>query len=210
MAKELDLTFAPVASAYQYNRIYRSQIYLGVLRNLANAVARKPLLMAQRLRHPIKSLAQDIAGISQAISIREVCRLFSSFCDSNNRSYDVVVILRPDVVILRRVSISEGPAEDVRCNNYGDRCGDFRWVLPATLAPNFTNLYSSIFRHSRIHEPHVWIRDYFDYLGIPYSQDEIRAGHDEEVLRKTKESGVSFARLKSFGLEIEEYDSYPG
>jgi hypothetical protein len=27
MAKELDLTFAPVASAYEDNRIYRSQIY---------------------------------------------------------------------------------------------------------------------------------------------------------------------------------------
>jgi esterase/lipase superfamily enzyme len=54
MAKKLALTFTLVSSKYEENRIFRSQIYLGVLRNLANAVVRKPLLVAQRLGHPIK------------------------------------------------------------------------------------------------------------------------------------------------------------
>jgi hypothetical protein len=67
-----------------------------------------------------------------------------------------------------------------------------------------------IFRHSQIRESHIRIRYCFDYLGIPHSQDEIRAGHVKEVPRKTKESGVSFARLRAFGLSKKKYDSYPG
>lgn len=210
MAKALDETFAPVKSKYVENSTFRKTIFLGVLKSRINALVKSPRFAVRALRHPFRSLAQDVSGISQAISIREVCRLFTSFCEAQNRSYDLVVILRPDVVILGKVTLGDMMAGAVRCNNYGDRCGDFRWVLPPTLVPKFTDLFSSIFSLRRVHEPHLWIRDYFDHIGVHYYQDEIRAGQDEEVLRKTRGNGVSFSKLMPFGLTRKEYDSYPG
>jgi hypothetical protein len=154
------------------------------------------------------SLAQDFSGISQSLSISKAVDLLKSQGSMNPTEYDLVILCRPDVILLEPLDLGNYSPEAITCNGYGDRQGDFRWVFGTKFMEYFIRLPAH-FKGRGIHQPHVWIRDYFDSNGLPYKMDEVKAGLGEEVLRKTRGNGIAFSDLEKYGLSHAEYIRYP-
>lgn len=154
------------------------------------------------------NLARDFSGISQAISISKIAKMGQKYIRESQISFDLFIIVRPDVVLLKPLTLDNIPDSAVLCNHYLDSQGDFRWMAHPKYLDVFARLFKAILL-GQIHKPHVWIRDYFKSLGIEYLSDSHKAGIDEEVLRKTKGSKISFSILEEYGLELDEYEKYP-
>jgi hypothetical protein len=162
-------------------------------------------IQGQRLKG---NIARDFSGISQAISISKIAKMGQKYIRESKISFDLFIIVRPDVVLLKPLPLENLPESAVICNDYLDSQGDFRWIAP----PNYLHVFAGLFKSillGQIHKPHVWIRDYFKSLGIDYLSDSHKAGIDEEVLRKTKGSGIPFPKLQEYGLELDEFEKYP-
>lgn len=200
--------YRPQAHQYIQNSDYRPRIWRLVIRNIANSLLYKPTLFIKKARNPIASLAQDFSGISQAFSISGGADLLASQCAAFGTEFDLVILARPDVVILEPIKLSDYRPDVVTCNAYKDRQGDFRWVFPPRFLGKFKDL-PEYFRDRGVHQPHTWIRDYFDSNGVAYEMDRVLAGQGEEVLRKTRGNGIPFSALEGFGLRESEYFAYP-
>lgn len=196
------------AQQFENNSQYRLQIWSLVLRGLVNALFFNFPVFRKKVANLKATLAQDFSGISQSISISKAGELLRTHNLARDSDYDLVILCRPDVVLLEPIYLENYDPKSITCNAYKDRQGDFRWVFGSQFLQHFVALPDH-FKHRGIHQPHTWIRDYFDAKGLPYSMDGIRAGTGEEVLRKTRGNGISFAQLEKYGLSRTEYDRYP-
>jgi hypothetical protein len=193
---------------FESNAKFRARIWYLVFRNFLNALFFDQAAFGRKMFNIKASLAQDFSGISQSISIAKSVSLLDGEPTCGNSEYDLVVLIRPDVVLLEHIDLDAYSSMDITCNAYKNRQGDFRWVFGTQFLGHFQNLPLH-FRHRGVHQPHSWIRDYFDSKGVPYKMDSIRAGTGEEVLRKTRGNGIVFAELKKFGLSESEFNRYP-
>lgn len=193
---------------FEANSKYRSAIWYLVMRNFINALVFDIAAFLRKVGNVKAALAQDFSGVSQSISIAKAVALVEGELSSGNSDYDLVVLVRPDVILLEEVDLDNYDPMATTCNAYKDRQGDFRWVLGAQFLVHFRNLPDH-FRQRGVHQPHSWIRDYFDSKRLPYKMDLIRAGIGEEVLRKTRGNGIAFTELEKFGLLESEFTRYP-
>lgn len=154
------------------------------------------------------TLSQDFSGISQTISLTKASRMAEKWIKTRDDEIVKVIFIRPDVVLLKDIRLVDYDKDTVYCNNYMGNYGDFRWILDPQFLPKFSNLFSALVR-GQIHEPHKWIARYFESQGVAYKADYLMAGVDEEVLRKTRSSGIPFSRLEFTGLSFFEYSRYP-
>jgi hypothetical protein len=195
-------------STFETNAGHRTKIWYLVLRSWINALVYDIEAFRKKVANLKASLAQDFSGISQSISIAKATKLVEDELAVNNAGYDLVALIRPDVVLLEQVDLDSYDPTNVTCNSFKDRQGDFRWVFGSQYLVDFQSLPDH-FRHRGVHQPHTWIRDYFDSKGLPYEMDLIQAGSGEEVLRKTRANGIAFAELEKFGLLESEFNRYP-
>lgn len=220
---ELTAIYRPLASSFEWNTDYRSYLDSLVLRSQRNArIARffrwnSPANLISRLAvrlrgtakidYPaIESFDESFAGISSTLAISKVISLFEANGDFGR--YSQIVIVRPDVLLLRDINLSSYSAEYVYCNNFAERLGDFHWVLSPRNLKYFRRLIRSL-RYGNYYQLHKWVRDYFDkWAPNIYLADEIRAGVDEEVLRKIKSSGIPLESVEKFGITSAQYDKY--
>lgn len=193
---------------FESNDKYRAKIWYLVMRNLINAFAFDLAAFRKKIKNIKASLAQDFSGISQSFSISKAVALLDVEPSGDKPEYDLVVLVRPDVVLLEQVDLRSYEPGNITCNAYKDRQGDFRWVFGTKFLRHFQGLPDH-FRRRGVHQPHSWIRDYFDSMGLPYTMDLIRAGSGEEVLRKTRGNGIAFSELEEFGLSESEFNRYP-
>lgn len=208
LRERFEALYKPAFELYEENRRFRSKILGLVLRSWSNALFQRHMAGINRIRSSWRAtLAQDYAGISQAIALSRVARLAISQTKTGD-TYDIVVILRPDVILLKDIDLGSYDSTQITCNGYLDMCGDFRWILSFRNLSFFANLERSFWSEGRVHIPHSWIRDHARIQNISYSQDDIRAGIDEEVLRKTRMNGIEFRTLKRYGLALDEYEAY--
>jgi uncharacterized protein YfdQ (DUF2303 family) len=124
----------------------------------------------------------------------------------------MVIIYRPDILLVKKMDLDMYDSGLVYCNNYADREGDFRWVLSPRNCEPFSTLLSSIELKSNHYKLHEWIRDWFDdYLidgkRVTYVSDHIIAGVHEEVLRKIATSGISLSEATQYGVSQEDYNA---
>lgn len=195
-------------SQFETNSKYRTKIWYLVLRSWINALIYDMAAFRKKVGNLKASLAQDFSGISQSISIAKAAKLVEDELTVGNAGYDLVALIRPDVVLLEQVFLDSYDPRNVTCNSFKDRQGDFRWVFGAQYLVDFRSLPGH-FRQRGVHQPHTWIRDYFVSKGLPYEMDLIQAGVGEEVLRKTRGNGIAFAELEKFGLSESEFNRYP-
>lgn len=196
------------AQQFEGNGRYRAQIWTLVLRNLVNALLFNFPLFKKKMANLKATLAQDFSGISQSLSISKAMELLKSNDLVKQIQYDLVILCRPDVIVLEPIDLENYSPEVITCNGYKDRQGDFRWIFGTQFLEHFISLPTH-FKGRGIHQPHVWIRDYFDSKGLPYKMDKVQAGLGEEVLRKTRGNGIAFSDLEKYGLSKSEYSRYP-
>jgi hypothetical protein len=211
IAEQLDDTWRPLASCHESNRIFWPEISFltreSMLNYLMKALAAKDLDFFNFRR----TKRETFAGISQALAISRALDLFERTVNTND--YKLVVLYRADVMLLCPINLDDFNEEFVYVNRYGDREGDFRWVLSPQSVSHFSGLVSSIRVSKNYHQQHKWIRDWFDFSQTtsrktPYISDNILAGRDEEVVRKLKTSGIPYSSVEKFGLTLTEYERY--
>lgn len=206
LASSLNDLYKPLASSYEQNSIYSP-----ILERLTKVSLRnEPKKLLHLLQRPLKSdslhYLKTYAGISQALAIRKAVQLFEN--TSNPNDYDLVILARPDVVLLNPMNLSEYSSHSVYVNQYEELKGDFHWVFNPRYLGLFSSLIDSI-DEGGYHLEHLWIRNFIrKFYGENYVEDKLKAGRDEEVLRKVKSSMIPLDKLKKFGVTQQQYDSY--
>lgn len=204
LSERLDALYEPKASIYESNMEFES--LLNHLTGLSIRNQRASGDLDRLLGREEGLFAETYAGISQALALKKAIGLLES--QSTPEKYDLIILARPDVVLLKPLQLSRYWRNAIYVNRYAKSMGDFRWVFRPEKRFVFSNLFDTI-EGGNYHKLHHWIRDYIrDTSREKYIQDKVVAGKDEEVLRKTKHSGIPMSVLREFGVTESEYDTY--
>lgn len=104
--------------------------------------------------------------------------------EDSQLNYDLVIIYRPDILLLKDINLKNYDSQKIYVNRFLDCQGDFHFIMNITNAKIFKNLYNSL-DNGNCHETHFWIKNYVTkFMNRLLIEDEIVAGIDQEVLRK--------------------------
>jgi hypothetical protein len=204
--------YSPIRIVGEVNQIYEKDI-----------LERVELSIKSRIRSKIKSrianffglykrdsldIAGDFAGISQSLAIKKSIELTLESEDKAEK-YDAFFLYRPDLLLLKDLYFHKYSLEEITCNFMGNDQGDFHFFVPRKYVENFSNLYNSPY-YGNFHDVHHWIKRYVkEFMGVKFISDDIRAGHDQEVLRKIRTSGIPFERAAEYGLDVSDWERLP-
>jgi len=152
-------------------------------------------------------LEKNSSGVSQALSLKLAAEIALE-AEDRNHPFDAVLFYRPDLVLLKPMKFDSYSRNSITCNNFMDRMGDFHFFVPRKLLDSFSGLFDSI-EDGNYHEVHMWIKRYLEeFRHLDLVQDNIKAGIDQEVIRKARKT-MEFATLYKFGLSAAEWAEYP-
>lgn len=149
---------------------------------------------------------------SQALSQKKVCNMAERYCNSNNFKYDIIILYRLDLLLTKNMVLENYDLNSITCNNWADYMGDFHFVMNYENMLKFAKLYDE-FCPTLQPIVHQCSKNYVrKYLNIPYVQDNINAGRDQEVVRKAinllENDNIDLHLLQSYGISYEEIISY--
>ncbi len=204
--------YSPVKIVGEINQIYEKDILDRVeasIKSRINSKIKSRLVnfLGMYKRSSI-DLAGDFAGISQSLAIKKSIELA---LESENKSdkYDAFFLYRPDLLLLKDLNFQKYSLEQITCNFMGNDQGDFHFFVPRKFVENFSDLYDSPYA-GNFHDVHHWIKRYVkQYMGVKFGSDNVRAGYDQEVLRKIRSSGITFERAAEYGLDISDWLRLP-
>lgn len=220
---QIEEIYQPVATLYENNLKFSdliTELSFVSQKNAENFTAPKSIVsfgnLAKALRlsnllnvpnhDVVENFNETYAGISSALAIQKSIELFEA--NSSQDDYKVAVLYRPDVVLVQPIKLQNYDLSKIYCNKFAERMGDFHWITSPRNLSYFKEIVPSI-EKGNFYKLHKWIRDYFDSnTNVEYVSDDLTAGKDEEVLRKTKTSGISFEQLIEFGVTQDQYSRY--
>jgi hypothetical protein len=104
--------------------------------------------------------------------------------ENNQSEYDLVMIYRPDILLLKDINFKNYDPQKIYVNAHADSQGDFHFIMNVFNAKEFKNLYNSL-DQGNAHRVHFWIKNYVNnFMHQQLLEDGIIAGCDQEVLRK--------------------------
>lgn len=125
-------------------------------------------------------IPEDFGGISKSLSMKKSIILMESY----SKDYDLVIIYRPDILLLKDMIVEKYHPDNIYVNAFIEQRGDFHFVMSYDNAKEFKNLYDSLDK-GNFHHTHSWIKNYvLHFMNKNLIEDDIRAGIDQEVLRK--------------------------
>ena len=150
--------------------------------------------------------------VSQNLSMKKVCEMTEQYCVENNFKYDLVLIYRLDLILLTDIVFDNYDLNSITCNNMTPLQGEFHFVMNFDNMIKFGKLYDN-FSSSLPPVVHRATRQYVEQvLKIPYKEDNIVAGKDQEVVRKALNFVInnhsSFEEIEKYGITREEILSY--
>lgn len=126
---------------------------------------------------------------SQALAIKRVIQLKEEYERRNSFEYDIVIIYRPDLILLKDLIIDHYDLNKIYCNNFSwpeESCGDLHFVMSNGNSRAFKGLYDSAFR-GNIPKTHLWTKNYIiNFMGKEISMDGIIQGRDQQIARPEK------------------------
>ena len=150
--------------------------------------------------------------VSQVLSLKKVCEMASKYCTEKNFKYDLVLVYRLDLLLIEDLIFEDYDLNCITCNNWADLKGDFHFVMSYENMLKFGKMYDHF---SNRFQPiaHQYAKQYVtDILKLPYVQDNIAAGKDQEVVRKAmifvEYFNRTFDELEKYGITREEIISY--
>jgi hypothetical protein len=150
----------------------------------------------KKIREP-----QEFTGISHALSIKKSIEL----SESQNEKYDLVILFRPDLILLKDMDLSVYDPNQIYVNGHTppDPVGDFHFVMGPKIASEFKNLYDGVEKGNPC-KHHFWMKNYVNnFMHRPLVDDAIIAGTHEEVLRK-----INIIMIKGKGITLEKFLEY--
>lgn len=186
LKEQLESLYKPKLSLFENNDLYKKQILSKI--DLSNS--------------DISCYGQ----ISQCLSIKNGCKLIEDYQKKSNINYDLIIIYRPDLLLWKDMILEEYDAQEINVNNYHDCIGDFHFIMNYENMLLFKNVYDNVqFLDCR---PHNIFKPYINnILKKNISMDSIRAGIDQEVIRKIK--NINFIlNIEEYGLTYQEIESY--
>lgn len=186
LKEKLENLYRPKLSLFENNDLYEKQIISKI--NMSNS--------------DISSYGQ----ISQCLSIKNGCELIEEYSKKLNIKYDLIIIYRPDLLLMKNMILDEYDEEKITVNNYADCIGDFHFIMNYENMILFKNIYDNVqFFDCR---PHNIFKPYINnILKKNIYMDSIRAGIDQEVIRKIKNIHFNL-NLEEYGLTFQEIDGY--
>ncbi len=170
----------PIGYNFPNYRRYKLGILIRTILSYINLL-RSDGISAIKSKMRLNIFRREFAGISQALSIKLGLSLIP---EHKLKSYDLIVLLRPDVLLKKQIFLSDYNASKITLNNSGNLRGDFRFIFSPDFVSGFLGLYNSVF-FGNFHSLHSWIPKYLVSLyGDVVVEDNIVAGVDEEVMRK--------------------------
>ena len=150
--------------------------------------------------------------VSMMLSMKKVCDMTVKYCTDKNFKYDLVLVYRLDLLLIKDMIFEDYDLNAITCNNWAGLKGDFHFVMNYENMLKFSKMYdcfSSSFRPIA----HQYAKQYVcDILKLPYKEDNIAAGKDQEVVRKAmifvQYFDRSFEELEKYGITREEILSY--
>jgi hypothetical protein len=153
------------------------------------------------------------SNLSQLLSIKIGCELVEQYINKTNKTYDMFIIYRPDLLLWKNMYLNKYDLSKIYCNNNaGSNTGDFHFVMGYNNFLKFKNIYHAVSADLKpIH--HKIIPDYMntqkDTILVP---DEIRAGFHQEVIRKLNslksKTPYLVNILSEYGLTEAQINSY--
>lgn len=150
--------------------------------------------------------------VSQVLSLKKGCEMVKKHCEKNNFKYDLVLIYRLDLLLIEDMIFDDYDLKSITCNNWADLKGDFHFVMSYENMIKFGQMYDH-FSNSFRPIAHQYAKQYVqEILKVPYVQDNIAAGKDQEVVRKAiifvQNFNRTFDELEKYGITKEEILSY--
>jgi len=180
---ELIAVLQPANWCFPNAKRYRFGILIRVFASYVNQIKKNDFRHLSEKMNKI-SFQREYAGISQALSIRLALNLIKKESENN---YEVIILLRPDVLLFRDIKIDKFNKAKITLNNSGKFRGDFRFVFPPAYLEGFRRLYNATL-HGSVHKVHFWISRYLQQTyGNVLEEDYVIAGKDEEVARKIQD-----------------------
>ena len=148
----------------------------------------------------------DFGGVSQALAIKKAINLI-------DENYDLIIIYRPDVILLKDINLNLYDKNKIYCNAHEDANGDFHFIMNQDNANIFKNLIDSI-SLGNFHKPHFWIKNYvIKYMNSNIYNDDIIPGLHQEVLRKVVDTTLSIHKVdinvfSNYGINLSELKKY--
>ena len=141
LSKRLDALYEPRASIYESNMEFESLLNHVTGLSIRNQRASGDLDRLLRGREQ-GLFAETYAGISQALALKKAIGLLESH--STPEKYDLIILARPDVVLLKPIKLSRYWRKAIYVNKYSKSMGDFRWVFRPEKRFVFSNLFDTI------------------------------------------------------------------
>jgi hypothetical protein len=183
--------YKPKGTLFEDNNIYRDEIILSL----------------QKTDRPIN----DFGTTSQLLAISKSMKLA---IDSNEK-YDYVICYRPDILLWKNMDLSLYDNDKIYVNAMSEAKGDFHFVMNMDNAIKFSKIYETSFNKNVVTNSylHGKIKLYVEhFMGQTLLIDNIRPGHDQEVLRKLNRAIINNRLDKelfySYGLSKDEIESY--
>lgn len=157
----------------------------------------------------------DFGGISQALSMKKSLGLMHAWEQKLGKTYDMVILYRPDVFLWKDMNLSNYRMDDVTIYvNAHDNCdGDFHFIMSSVTSRGFANLIDSTC-NGNPHALHCWIKRYVvHHLNKRLLMDTIYPGRHQEVLRKIWNFSIlaghlSIPQAAEYGLTQAQLESY--
>lgn len=150
--------------------------------------------------------------VSQILSLKKVCEMASKYCSERNFKYDLVLVYRLDLLLIEDMIFDNYDLNCITCNNWSDLKGDFHFIMSYENMLKFGKMFDYF---SDKFQPiaHQYSKQYVQQiLKLPYVQDEIAAGRDQEVVRKAlifvEYFNRTFDDLEKYGITKDEILSY--
>lgn len=155
---------------------------------------------------------EQYSQASQLLSFKKVIELKEEYEREQGITYDLNILYRPDMMLWKDMMLNNYDPNFIYVNNWSESRGDFHFVASSENFKLFKNIYEYV-TPSFKQLVHVIIRQYItEACGKPLLMDNIRAGFDQEVLRKIKFSlsnhSISIPLLCEYGLSEEELKEY--
>jgi hypothetical protein len=137
----------------------------------------------------------------QKLGITKTLKLMENYCNTNNITYDKVIVYRPDVLLFKDLNLDLYKNDNLYCNS--NEYQDFHFIMNYQNALRFKNIsqYNDL--------------NFYQYVKQVLKKqligDDIKCGIHQEVLRKLKFSSISRHNIKrelfyNYGLNDKEID----
>jgi hypothetical protein len=175
-------------------------------------------LYSEDLEKKLKEVYPDETGLSSdkyafassSLSVKKSLQLKDDYEHENNFKYDIVLIYRPDVILLKDINFDKYDVHGnvIYCNHTWinphipmSAQGEYYWIMSSETSKAFKSIYEAKYEAKFICHQGIY---YFmrDVLHAEHRNDDVMHGVDITAARTEMITGIGSANLKKYGFNF--------